>query len=76
MTEEEAKQIEEEEKAKKTTGTEVVNGDVSKDRSDEKNDFVEGLCQMLGGMNAATSRYIVSSTQDTGNNQPVITLDA
>ena len=33
-----------------------------RDRSDEENDFVEGLCRMLGGMNAATSRYIVSST--------------
>ena len=33
-----------------------------RDRGDDKNDFVEGLCRMLGGMNAATSRYIVSST--------------
>lgn len=31
---------------------------------DEHNDdsFVEGLCRMLGGLNAATSRYVVSST--------------
>ena len=33
-----------------------------RDRGDDENDFVEGLCRMLGGMNAATSRYIVSST--------------
>ena len=38
-----------------------INSD-KQDRSDEENDFVEGLCRMLGGMNAATSRYIVSST--------------
>ena len=34
----------------------------NRDRGDDENDFVEGLCRMLGGMNAATSRYIVSST--------------
>ena len=33
-----------------------------RDRGYDKNDFVEGLCRMLGEMNAATSRYIVSST--------------
>jgi len=30
--------------------------------SDPENNFVEGLCCMLGGMNAATSRYVVSAT--------------
>ena len=29
---------------------------------EDEDNFVEGLCRMLGGMNAATSRYIVSST--------------
>jgi hypothetical protein len=29
---------------------------------DPENGFVEGLCRMLGGMNAATSRYVVSAT--------------
>jgi len=29
---------------------------------DSEPDFVEGLCRMLGGMYAATSRYVVSST--------------
>ncbi len=30
--------------------------------TDPENAFVEGLCRMLGGMNAATSRYVVSAT--------------
>jgi hypothetical protein len=30
--------------------------------NDPENAFVEGLCRMLGGMNAATSRYVVSAT--------------
>ena len=29
--------------------------------SDPENNLVEGLCRMLGGMNAATSRYVVSA---------------
>ena len=32
-------------------------------RDDHEDDsFIEGLCRMLGGLNAATSRYVVSST--------------
>ncbi len=33
-----------------------------RDKCDDESDFVEGLCRMLGGMHAATSRYIVSAT--------------
>lgn len=33
-----------------------------RDKNDNEGDFVEGLCRMLGGMHAATSRYVVSST--------------
>ena len=33
-----------------------------RDETDNEPDFVEGLCRMLGGMHAATSRYVVSST--------------
>ena len=33
-----------------------------RDKSDEDDSFVEGLCRVLGGLNAATSRYVVSST--------------
>lgn len=33
-----------------------------RDDTDTDCDFTEGLCRMLGGMNAATSRYTVSST--------------
>ena len=30
------------------------------EKKDTENDFVEGLCQILGGMNALTSRYVVT----------------
>ncbi len=32
------------------------------DKYDDESDFVEGLCRMLGGMHATTSRYVVSAT--------------
>ena len=33
-----------------------------RDKGDDKSDFVEGLCRILGGMHAATSNYVVSAT--------------
>ena len=33
-----------------------------RDKCEDESDFVEGLCRMLGGMHAATSRYVVSAT--------------
>ena len=33
-----------------------------RDPCDDESNFVEGLCKMLGGMHAATSWYVVSST--------------
>ena len=33
-----------------------------RDKCDDQDDFVEGLCRMLGGMHAATSCYVVSAT--------------
>jgi len=33
-----------------------------RDKFEDESDFVEGLCRMLGGMHAATSRYVVSAT--------------